>query len=699
MSTLRELFFVALFLALPLPVLAQTNSDCSSMLAAQGTASAPPSATSETRHGLNLADLDRSASPCTDFFEFADGGWVKSHPIPPAYSSWGTFNYLLDHNQDVLHQILDHAAADRTAPRGSDEQKIGDYYASCMNEAEIEKEGVTPLEPELKRIAAISAPRQLEAEVARLQSMGIGVLFRFGATQDYKNSSQEIAMAGQGGLGLPDRDYYVNPDDRSQKIRTAYVQHVTNVFKLMGEGDSTAASEAQKVMDIETAMAQASATRVEMRNPESHYHKMDMAAFQEITPNFSWKDYLQDIGYPGVNDVNVAQPDFFKALNSQLTSVPLDDWKIYLRWHLIDAAAPALSSKFVEEDFDFSGRTMTGAKEMQPRWKRCVQSTDRALGEALGQKYVQRAFTPADKAAALKMVHNLISALHDDIETLSWMSPETKQQALDKLSHIMLKVGYPDHWRSYAAFHVTRGPYVENLLHGREFQFRYEMAKIGKPVDRTEWGMTPPTVNAYYNSSINEIVFPAGILQWPFFDAKSDDALNYGGIGAVIGHEMTHGFDDEGRKFDAQGNLRDWWTPEDATNFEQRAECVQHQFDNYEVQPGVHENGKLVLGESIADLGGLTIAYKAFKMTPEGKSDRKIQGFTPDQRFFLAWARTWSATIRPQMELLLVKTNPHPLDRFRAIAAPSNMDAFAKAFDCKPGDPMVRPPDQVCKIW
>jgi putative endopeptidase len=699
MSTLRKLFFAALLLILPLPVLAQTSSDCNSAFAAQATASAQASSSAEMHHGLDLADLDRSANPCTDFFQFADGGWVKSHPIPPAYSSWGTFNYLLDHNQDVLHQILEQAAADRTAARGSNEQKIGDYYASCMDEAEIDKEGITPLEPALKRIAAISTPQQLEAEVARLQSMGIGVLFRFGATQDYKDSTLEIAVAGQGGLSLPDRDYYVNPDDRSQKIRAAYVQHVTNMFKLMGDDDSTAASEAQKVMDIETAMAKASQTRVEMRNPESHYHKMDMAAFQGITPNFSWKDYLQEIGYPGVTDVNVAQPDFFKALNSQLTSVPLDDWKIYLRWHLIDAAAPALSTKFVDEDFDFSGKTMTGATELQPRWKRCVQSTDRALGEALGQKYVQRAFTPADKAAALKMVHNLISALHDDIETLSWMSPATRQQALDKLSHIMLKVGYPDHWRSYAAFHVTRGPYVENLLHGREFQFRYEMAKIGKPVDRSEWGMTPPTVNAYYNSSINEIVFPAGILQWPFFDAKSDDALNYGGIGAVIGHEMTHGFDDQGRKFDAQGNLRDWWTPEDAKNFEQRAECVQHQFDNYEVQPGVHENGKLVLGESIADLGGITIAYKAFKMTPEGKSDRKIQGFTPDQRFFLAWARTWAANMRPQAELLRVKTDPHPLDRFRAFAAPSNMSAFADAFHCKPGDPMVRPPDQVCKIW
>jgi putative endopeptidase len=699
MSALRKLLLTAILFLSPLPVLAQTGAYCRAGLLGQNSASGPGSRAKTERHGLNPADLDRSARPCVNFFQFADGGWIKSHPIPPAYSSWGTFNSLFNHNQEILHQILEQAAANRNAPPGSNEQKIGDYYASCMNEPEIEKEGIQPLEPELARIKDISTVQELEAEVARLQSMGVGVMFRFGATQDYKNSTQEIALAAQGGLGLPDRDYYLNPNDRSQKIRAAYLQHVANMFKLLGDNDSTASQEAQTVMTLETDLAKASMSRVEMRNPESHYHKMDIASFQEITPVFSWSSYLRDVGQPNVSEVNVAQPDFFKALNAQLTSASLAAWQTYLRWHLIDTAAPALSAKFVDEDFDFSGKTLTGAKELQPRWKRCVQSTDRALGEALGQKYVARAFTPEDKTAALKMVHNLVSALHDDIETLSWMSPETKKQALDKLSHLMLKVGYPDHWRSYAAFKVNRRPYVENFLHGHEFQFQYELAKIGKPVDRTEWGMTPPTVNAYYNPSMNEIVFPAGILQWPFFDAQSDDALNYGGIGAVIGHEMTHGFDDEGRKFDANGNLRDWWTPEDAKNFEARAECVEHQFDDYEVQPGVHENGKLVLGESIADLGGLTIAYKAFKKTPEGSSTRKIGGFTPDQRFFLAWARTWAGTERPQLELLLVKTNPHPLGKFRAIAPPSNMAAFAKAFDCKPGDPMVRPPGKVCKIW
>lgn len=699
MAALRKLWFAAFLLVLPLPVLAQTGAYCRAGFVGQGTASAQGSETQTASHGLNPADLDRTANACANFFQFAGGGWIASHPIPPEYSRWGTFNVLADHNQDVLHQILEEAAANRNAAAGSNEQKISDYYASCMNEAEIEKEGTEPLQPELDRIAGVSSVQQLEGEVARLQGMGVGVLFRFGATQDYKNSTEEIAVAGQGGLGLPDRDYYVNPDDRSQNIRKAYLEHVTNMFKLMGDDDGAATQEAETVMNIETELAKASQSRVEMRDPESHYHKMDMAAFQEITPEFSWKGYLQDIGYPDVTDVNVAQPGFFKALNFELTSIPVADWKTYLRWHLIETAAPALSSKFVDEDFNFNGKTMTGAKQLLPRWKRCVQSTDRQLGEALGQEYVARAFTPQDKAAALKMVHNLIRALHDDIETLPWMGPETKKQALDKLSHIMLKVGYPDHWRDYSAFHVDRGAYVENFLRGHEFQFHYQIAKIGKPVDRSEWTMTPPTVNAYYNPSMNEIVFPAGILQWPFFDAKADDALNYGGIGAVIGHEMTHGFDDQGRKFDAQGNLRDWWTADDAKNFEARAECVEHQFDSYEAQPGVHENGKLVLGESIADLGGLTIAYKAFKTTPEGKSGQKIEGFAPDQRFFLAWARTWTSTQRPESELLRIKTDPHPLDQFRAIAAPSNMEWFAKAFDCKPGDPMVRPPEQVCRIW
>ena len=699
MRTSIRLTVVASLFIVPGFLMAQNGAYCRAGFFPGAAASGQGTATQQETHGLNPADLDTSANACVNFFQFADGGWNKSHPIPPQNASWGTFNWLLDKNQQVLHQILEKAAADRAAAQGSAEQKIGDYYASCMDEDAIEKAGLQPLEPELTRINDISNLQQLEKEVARLQSMGVPVLFRFSSGQDYKNSTLEIANAFQGGLALPDRDYYVKDDAREQKIRGAYITHLTNMFKLMGDDPVTAAQEAHTVMAIETNLAKISMDRVAMRDPESRYHKMDIAQFQSMTPDFSWSAYLEDVGYPDVKEVNVGQPDFFKGFNDQLTSTSLSDWKIYLRWHLVNTAAPALSSKFVDENFDFFGKTLTGAKELQPRWKRCVQMTDRQLGEALGQKYVEVAFPPEAKAAALKMVHNLVNALHDDIETLPWMSPATKQQALAKLSHIMLKVGYPDKWRDYSAYRVNRESFYGNVIRGREFQFRYEMAKIGKPVDRTEWGMTPPTVNAYYNPSMNEIVFPAGILQWPFFDAKADDALNYGGIGAVIGHEMTHGFDDQGRKFDADGNLRDWWTPEDAKNFQARADCVEHQFDGYVVQGDVHENGKLVLGESIADLGGLTIAYKAFLKTPEGQSSEKIDGFTPVQRFFLAWARTWEGTDRPEMELMLAKTNPHPLDKYRAIAAPSNMVAFANAFDCKAGDPMVRPPDQVCRIW
>ncbi|MGB7172550.1 MAG: M13 family metallopeptidase [Candidatus Acidiferrales bacterium] len=699
MRILSKLALFTLLVLVPGPLMAQTGAYCRAGFFPQAAASGQDAGTQPQTHGLNPADLDPTAKACVNFFQYADGGWNSAHPIPPAYASWGTFNWLLNQNQDVLHQILDEAAADRSAPQGSAEQKIGDYYASCMDEAAIEKDGIQPLEPELTRINSIASIRQLEDEVARLQGMGVPVLFRFGSGQDYKNSTLEIANAFQGGLALPDRDYYIKDDAREQGIRTAYVTHITNMFQLMGDDPATAAQEAHTVMAIETNLAKISIDRVAMRDPESRYHKMDIAQFQSMTPDFSWSAYLEDIGYPGVKEVNVGQPDFFKSLNDQLTSTSLSDWKIYLRWHLVNAAAPALSSKFVDENFDFFGKTLTGAKELQPRWKRCVQMTDRELGEALGQKYVEKAFPPEAKAAALKMVHNLVNALHDDIETLPWMSPATKQQALAKLSHIMLKVGYPDQWRDYSAYQVDRGRFIDNVFRGGVFAFHYEMAKIGKPVDRTEWTMTPPTVNAYYNPSMNEIVFPAGILQWPFFDPKADDALNYGGIGAVIGHEMTHGFDDQGRKFDADGNLRDWWTADDAKNFQARADCVEHQFDDYVVQGDVHENGKLVLGESIADLGGLTIAYKAFLKTSEGQSSEKIDGFTPIQRFYLAWARTWEGTERPELDLMLAKTNPHPLDKYRAIAAPSNMAPFAQAFDCKPGDAMVRPPDQVCRIW
>jgi putative endopeptidase len=655
-------------------------------------------------HGVQLSSIDKTCKPCQDFYHKANGEWLKNNPIPPAYPSWNRFSSLLERNQEHLKGILEKAAADPSAAAGSNEQKIGDFYSSCMNEPLVNADGVQPLEPEFQRIEAVDSVDALEAEIAHLQSAGVNALFRFRSTQDAKNSSQVIGGADQGGLGMPDRDYYLETgkkevDEKNAKIRDEYVKHVTKMFELLGDDDAKASAETKAVMNIETKLAQASLTRVERRNPEKLYHKMSRSDLKTLTPNFSWDGYFQDLGYGNIETVDVAVPKFFEAVNDDLKSVPLDDWKTYLRWHLVDATAPALSQPFVDEDFNFRGRVLQGTKELLPRWKRCVQATDRQLGEALGQIYVQEYFPPEAKARAQEMVANLVSALHDDLETLPWMSEATRQQALKKLTTFTRKIGYPDKWRDYSAFSVGRGPYVLNVLHGHEFEFNRDMKKIGKPVDRTEWGMSPPTVNAYYSSERNEIVFPAGILQPPFFDPKADDASNYGGMGAVIGHEMTHGFDDEGRKFDAEGNLRDWWTAEDAKNFEARAECVEKQFDSYAVEGSLHENGKLVLGESIADLGGLTIAYNALEKDLEGKPRPLIGGYTPEQRFFLAYAQIWAANDRPEFERLMVNTNPHALDRFRAIAAPTNMPAFYKAFDCQEGDAMVRPPAIRCQIW
>jgi len=662
------------------------------------TASAAPGPAAGMVHGLDVASIDRSCQPCSDFYKYADGGWLAKNPIPPEYPSWGRFSELQERNREILRQILERAAKNRMAPEGSNEQKIGDFYASCMDEATVEAEGLKPLEPEFDRIKRIQSIPELEDVFAHFQRLGVNALFRFGSPQDPNNSTQLIGGAAQGGLGLPDRDYYTKTDDKSKQLREQYVQHVAQMLELMGDDSARAPAEAKTVMGIETALAEASMTRVERRDPDKTYHKMERSQLAALTPSFAWPAYFRDLGSPDVREVDVAQPKFFEAANRMLTSVPLADWKTYLRWRVIDAAAPSLSSKFVEEDFNFNGRTLQGTRELLPRWKRCVRATDRELGFALGQVYVAEHFPPEAKARALEMVHNLIAALHDDLSTLPWMGPETRKAALAKLEAFMLKIGYPDKWRDYSAFHVDRGPYVMNVLRGDLFEFNRDLAKIGKPVDRTEWGMTPPTVNAYYNAEMNEIVFPAGILQPPFFDAQADDAVNYGGIGAVIGHEMTHGFDDQGRKFDAQGNLKNWWTPEDLKNYETRAQCVEKQFDSYVVTGDIHENGKLVLGESIADLGGLTLAYKAYEKSLEGKSrPETVDGFTPEQRFFLSYAQIWAQNGRPQYELLLVNVDPHPLTRFRAVAAPSNMPAFAEAFSCKPGDSMVRPGR--CQIW
>jgi putative endopeptidase len=646
--------------------------------------------------GFDTANLDKTCKPCDDFYQFAMGGWMKSNPIPPEYPVWGTFTELRDKNVTAMRTILD-ASAKATAAPGSNEQKIGDFYSSCMDTAAIDAAKLKPLLPELAQIDAIRNFEDLQAAIARAHRMDIDSAFEFGSTPDFKDSSSMIAEADQGGLGLPDRDYYLRDDDRSKTLREGYIKHVAKIFELSGDAPDKAAAEAKTVMTLETALAKASRTNVELRDPEKNYNKMTLVQMSALTPNWSWSKYFNNVGAPAITAANIGQPDFFKELDHQLVATSISDWKVYLRWHLLHSAAPALSEEFVEENFNFYDKQLAGTKEITPRWKRCVRQTDRFLGEALGEVYVRTYFTPEAKARAKEMINNLLAALRADIPTLTWMGPETKKQALAKMEAFTVKIGYPDKWRDYSAFNVDRLSYLANVQRGAAFEQARELSKIGKPVDRTEWGMTPPTVNAYYSSTFNEIVFPAGILQPPFYDPKADDAVNYGGMGAVIGHEISHGFDDEGSQFDGKGNLREWWTPEDRKNFNEHADCVVKQFDGYEVEPGLHQNGKLVLGESIGDLGGIAIAYAAYEKSIEGKRPKDIDGFTPEQRFFLGWAQVWGSNDRPEYDRLIANTNGHPLPRFRGNGPLSNMAEFAKAFGCKKGDAMVR--EQVCKIW
>jgi putative endopeptidase len=651
-------------------------------------------------HGFDLSNLDTSVKACVDFDQYANGGWKKENPIPPAYPSWGSFNILAEHNRDVLHEILNETARNTSAPSGSNEQKVGDFYAACMDTDKIDSEGIRPLQPEFNRIAEIHDQAGLQAEFAHLQSIGVNAPFLVDSTQDFKDSTQVTGEIDQRGLGLPDRDYYTKEDDKSKETRAKYVEHVQKIFELMGDSTETAAAEAKVVMDLETAMAKASMTRVDRRDPEKVYHRMSLDQVKALAPRFDWNQYFRETNLAGTGDINVATPDFFKELNTQLKETSLADWKTYLRWHLINSTASSLSQPFVDEDFNFKGKTLLGTKENLERWKRCVRFTDGALGEALGEVYVKKEFTPQAKARALEMVHNLEAALKDDITTLPWMGDATRKQALAKLEAIAEKIGYPDKWRDYSALKIDRGLYVLNVLRAETFDFHRDLAKVGKPVDRAEWHMSPPTVNAYYNPQLNEIVFPAGILQPPFYDPQADDAFNYGAMGAVIGHEMTHGFDDQGSQFDKDGNLKNWWSPEDKKKFDARAACVVNQFNAFEVEPGLNEKGELVSGESIADLGGLTIAHFAYERSLKGKPrPGNIDNFTPEQRFFLGYAHVWATNMRPEYARLLTNVDPHPLAHFRVNGPLSNMPAFAQAFICKPGDPMVRPEKDRCQIW
>jgi predicted metalloendopeptidase len=678
---------------------------CDALSAALGAAQA---AAANKPPAFNVANLDRSVSPCNDFFQFAAGGWVKNNPIPPEYSRWGTFNILQQHNEDLLRSILEDASQNPKKDPAANWQKIGDFYASCMDEQAIEAAGTKPLDPEFVRIAAIKDVPALEAEIAHLDRDGVNAVLNFGSAVDFKDSTMRIAEADQGGLGLPDRDYYTKEDAKSKALRDEYVAHMQNMFKLLGDDPAKAAAESNTVLKLETALAQASMKREDLRDPDKVYHKMTLAEMKALTPHFAWAEYIEAVGSPKVESANIAQPDFFKGVDAALAATPLDDWKVYLRWQLLHSVATALPKAFVDENFAFYGKTLTGAQQIQPRWRRCVRASDAQLGEALGQYYVKQAFPPEAKKRALDMVHNLMGALKDDLQTLDWMSPATRQKATEKLDAFLLKIGYPDKWRDYSGYKVTREAYVINIQRGNAFETAYDLGKVGKKVDRTEWEMTPPTVNAYYDPTLNEIVFPAGILQPPFFNPDADDAINYGGIGAVIGHEMTHGFDDEGAKFDAKGNLSNWWTDADYKNFQARGDCIVKEFDAFEVEPAddktdtpaLRENGKLVEGESIADLGGLVIAYRAYRKTLEGKPDpAPIDGFTADQRFFLGYGQIWASSIRIQQARVFVATDPHPIPNFRVNGTLSNVPAFAKAFNCPANSPMARGDAIRCQIW
>ena len=668
---------------------------CAAPLAALAT-DAPAASTAAAAQGLHLDWLDRNANPAQNFYEFANGTWLKNNPVPPAYSRWGQFSIVYQQNQEVIHQLLEAAAQNTQAQPGSDEQKIGDFYASGMDEAAINKAGLTPLQPELDRIAAIQNQKQLQAEIAHLQMIGVNAVFQFGSMQDIKNSSKVIGAAFQGGLGLPDRDYYLRQNPNFIKIRQAYVSHIANMFLLLGEPMYAAGRNASTVMEIETSLAQASMPREQQRNPSATYHVMTLKKLDKETPEFSWQDYFVNVGHPELKSINLGMPLFFKSMSRELQRVPLNDWKVYLSWHLINSFAPYLSKPFVDENFKMQS-TLSGAEELLPRWQRVVDAEDDALGFAVGKAYVAKAFPPSSKAAALDILHGVRAALKSDLQTIPWMGKKTRLAAIKKLDMMGERIGYPDKWRDYSKLEIDRGPYVLNVLRANQFENERDLNKIGKPVDKNEWYMTPQTVNAYYDPSMNNINFPAGILQPPFFDPNAPMAVNYGAIGAVMGHEMTHGFDDQGSKFDGRGNLKNWWSLEDRHRFNENVKCIVKQFSGYTVDGDVHVKGKLVTGEAIADLGGIKLAWIAFHNSPYFKNASNIDGFTPDQQFFLGFAHVWASNIRPEEARRRVTTDPHPPAIYRVNGTLANLPQFQQTFDIVAGSPMVN--KKRCEIW
>ncbi|WP_052732787.1 M13 family metallopeptidase [Hymenobacter terrenus] len=669
---------------------------------APAAATAAPTPTDPKGVGLDMADLDRTVNPCDDFFQFAGGNWLKNNPVPSYASSWGPRNQLGDRTQALLRRILEDAAANRSAAPGSNAQKVGDFYAAAMDTVAIEKAGLTPLQPELARVAAVRDQAGLRAEIVHLQELQIGVLFRAGVDVDEKNTTQYAVQFAQGGLTLPDRDFYFKTDARTEKVKTAYRTYMNQIFGLLGDVPAVAQRNAATVERIESRLAKASRTRVELRDPQSNYNKLAVAAAQKRYPILNPKALLVSMQLSKAQEIIVGQPAFFDEVNAVLKTEPLADLKTYLRWHLVRSVAGALPTAYAEASFRYN-QALSGAKQQATRWKRMQAATDQTLGEAFGQLYVDQAFSPEAKAKALEMVNNIKASMAEHIQTNTWMSAPTKAEALKKLNALRVKIGYPDVWKDYSALKITRESYLQNILAARQWESRRETAKFGGPIDRNEWGMTPPTINAYYNPPLNEIVFPAGYLQPPFFDPKADDAINYGAIGGVMGHEMTHGFDDQGRQYDAEGNLRDWWTPADAAEFTKRAAVVGKQYDAFSPLDSVHVNGQLTMGENLADFAGLTVVYGALKKQLQqryGDAPRpKFDGFTPEQRYFLSWAQLRRTNIRPEALRQQIATDPHSPGQYRTIGPLMNMPQFQQAFGCKEGDKMTRKAADRAVIW